>query len=195
MNNLIINSKQNEILTEVFNALEFAAYKHRHQKRKGAGEIPYINHPIEVTHLILRTVVNPARELIIAALLHDILEDTDTTADEITEHFGERALKIVEEVTDDMELPRKERKKLQVLKVAGLSTEAKYIKIADKACNIKDIINTRLYWTKRAKVEYIEWACSVVGPIKHIHEGLTNAFLENIKEAETRLNHKFSFTV
>jgi len=195
MNNVIINIKQKEILSEIFSALEFAAFKHRRQRRKGAGEIPYINHPIEVTHLILRTVEEPSKELIIAALLHDLLEDTDTTDEDIRSKFGGKVLNLVEEVTDDMKLPKRERKRLQILKVADLTAEAQYIKIADKACNIRDIISTRLYWSRKDKIDYIAWACQVVEKIKNVHGGLISAFRENLREAENRLDCRFDFTI
>jgi GTP diphosphokinase / guanosine-3',5'-bis(diphosphate) 3'-diphosphatase len=188
---MIINRKMKENLNKIFDALEFASFRHRFQKRKGAGGIPYINHPVEVTNLLLKTIENPSEKLLIAALLHDVIEDTDTSEEDIRSSFGDEVLQLVKEVTDDMHLPRKERKRLQIVHSGALSPEAKYIKIADKACNVKDIINTRHYWTKQDKISYIEWAIRVVDQMHGTHRDLETVFFNNVREAQEKLKHDF----
>ncbi len=193
MNNGIINNIAQNYIIDIFGALEFASIKHRHQKRKGSAGIPYINHPIEVALLLLKRLQNPTKEIIIAALLHDTLEDTDTVPDEIEKRFGDRVLNLVKEVTDNMKLSSRERKNLQILKADTLSIDAQCIKIADKTCNIRDILTTRINWTRRRKIAYIGWAIKVMTRIKDKHQGLIEEFKNAVEEAETMLRYKFIF--
>ncbi|MBN1951626.1 MAG: HD domain-containing protein [Bacteroidales bacterium] len=192
MNNLIINSKRG-VPGVYFKALEFAAHKHRAQKRKGPKGIPYINHPIEVASLIASTLENPSPELLVSAILHDTLEDTSATEEDIEKRFGHAVLSIVLEVTDDMKLHSKERKELQVEHAASLSPEARAIKIADKTCNIRDMLQTKYFWTKPVKIQYILWAIRVVEQIGSSHPPLKKVFMETIHQAEEILDVKFGF--
>jgi GTP diphosphokinase / guanosine-3',5'-bis(diphosphate) 3'-diphosphatase len=178
-------------LRDIFSALEFSAFRHRHQRRKGLSGIPYINHPIEVAHLLLKMMETPDRELIIAAILHDTLEDTDTKPQDILQNFGEKVLSIVEEVTDNMKLSYRERKIQQVSKARNLSYEAKCIKIADKICNMHDILYTRINWPRSRKKEYIRWAIRVIKEIEDTNPKLISAFYLMVKEAEEKLDTKF----
>jgi GTP diphosphokinase / guanosine-3',5'-bis(diphosphate) 3'-diphosphatase len=178
-------------LRDIFDALEFSAFKHRRQRRKGTSGIPYINHPIEVARLLLNKMKSPELNLIIAAILHDTLEDTDTSPEEISQRFGEKVLQIVMEVTDDMKLPYSERKNRQVLKANTLSYEARCIKIADKTCNIHDILHSRIWWPKSRKIEYIRWAMRVIKEIQDTHTELINYFNLTVSEAEEMLHSKF----
>lgn len=191
MNNGIINSFPKNYITEIFSALEFASIKHRRQKRKGSSGIPYINHPVKVTHLLLRKLDTPSKEIIIAALLHDTLEDTKTLPEEIENLFGDKVLRLVQEVTDDMSLSSRVRKNLQIDKAGNLSTEAGWIKIADKTSNILDILTTRINWTRSRKIAYIEWAIKVIHRIRDKHPGLIEEFKGAVTEAETILQYKF----
>ncbi len=120
-------------------ALRFSAEKHRHQRRKDPAKSPYINHPIEVAELLWS--VGGIREMnvLIAAVLHDTIEDTDTSSAEIQRHFGEAVLAPVLEVTDNKSLPKAERKRLQIETAAHKSLPAKCIKLADSICNLRDI--------------------------------------------------------
>jgi GTP diphosphokinase / guanosine-3',5'-bis(diphosphate) 3'-diphosphatase len=176
---------------EIFEALRFSADKHKLQKRKGASGIPYINHPIEVTSLLIRTMDAPSKELIMSALLHDTLEDTNTKPSEIKELFGDRIMNIVTEVTDDMSLSAEVRKHLQIVKAPSLSTEARCIKIADKTCNINDILFTRIKWPRRKKIAYVRWAVSVIAGIRDTNEGLINNFDDVVLKAEELLDVRF----
>lgn len=127
-------------LPKLLEAISFAAQKHRYQRRKGADAEPYINHPLEVAKLLANIGGVLDKNILIAAVLHDTIEDTDTTADEIAKHFGEDVSQLVMEVTDDTSLNKQERKQKQVEHATHLSPAAKQIKLADKISNIRDIL-------------------------------------------------------
>src|SRR3974377_1234117 len=120
-------------------ASEFAARKHRSQRRKDREATPYINHPLAVAHLLWTEgrVHNPV--VIAAALLHDTIEDTRTTRAELMKHFGARVAGVVVEVTDNKRLHKRTRKRLQIEHAPHLSRQAKLFKLADKTCNLRDV--------------------------------------------------------
>ena len=179
-------------LAGIFNALKFAAHKHRRQRRKGILGIPYINHPIEVASLLVREIEEPSSDLLIAAILHDVIEDTRTKFSDLEEHFGTSVADIVREVSDDMTLPSFIRKREQTQKVSSLSYDAKCIKIADKTCNINDLLFSRIKWSRRRKIEYIEWTNHVVSQIRDTHDGLIARYDETLQRAGQILNHPFN---
>lgn len=150
-------------LPVILDALAFAAHKHRDQRRKDASASPYINHPIALVKVLTDAgVTDPA--VLCAALLHDTIEDTETTPQELRERFGDEAADIVAEVTDDKSLSKAERKRLQVEHAAGISYKAKLVKIADKVCNLRDIAaSPPAAWSAERKQEYFDWAKAVVG--------------------------------
>jgi guanosine-3',5'-bis(diphosphate) 3'-pyrophosphohydrolase len=127
-------------LTLLLRALAFAADKHRHQRRKDAEASPYINHPIALANVLVEEGGVEDIEVLCAALLHDTIEDTDTTHEELVNAFGSRIAHIVAEVTDDKNLKSEERKRLQIEHAPKLSVEAKLVKLADKTCNLRDIV-------------------------------------------------------
>ena len=180
-----------ESLNTIFEALEFAAHKHQNQRRKGAGGIPYINHPIEVTKLLVTKMPDAPSALITAAILHDVLEDTKTSANEIVERFGKEVLRLVEEVSDDMRLSSATRKKIQVEKANLLSTQARCIKLADKTCNIRDMLFTRLLWPRQRKIDYVLWAIQVTDQIRSASDALAAEFDDAVALASEKLNYKF----
>lgn len=116
-------------------AFAFAADKHKNQRRKDAEASPYINHPIALANLLLNEAGVEDQRVLIAAILHDTIEDTDTTEQELVKHFGKDVADIVLEVTDDKALPKAERKRLQIEHAAHISRRAKLVKLADKICN------------------------------------------------------------
>ena len=126
-------------LALLLKALAFAAHKHRDQRRKDAEASPYINHPIALAEVLAGEGGISDVEVLAAALLHDTIEDTATTAAELRAEFGERIAAMVEEVTDDEKLPKAERKRLQIVHAAALSPGAKLVKLADKICNLRDV--------------------------------------------------------
>ena len=163
----------------ILKALEFAALKHRDQRRKDALASPYINHPIALANVLTREggVSDPV--VLAAALLHDTVEDTQTTPAELRERFGDRIAGIVEEVTDDKNLPKTERKRLQVERAAHISREAKLVKLADKICNVRDVANhPPAKWDLTRRREYFEWAKAVVDRMRGLHPELERKFDE-----------------
>ena len=160
-------------------ALVFAAHKHRDHRRKDPNHSPYVNHLIEVAELLWR--VGGVRDpvLLTAAVLHDSIEDTHTSPDEIRECFGQEVLDLVLEVTDDKSLPQAERKRRQVEHAAHISLRARQMKLADKICNVRDIINTPPPdWSEQRQKEYLEWARQVVDKVRGANPALEKVFDE-----------------
>lgn len=151
----------------ILSALKFSAQRHRDQRRKDAVQTPYINHPIEVADLLWRVgEVHDIRTLV-AALLHDIIEDTETKAEEISRFFGIEVLLLVLEVSDDKRLPKEERKALQIEHAPDLSIQAKQIKLADKISNVLDITHSPPHgWPVARRMEYLDWTQKVVAGLR-----------------------------
>jgi len=144
-------------------AVAFAAEKHRHQRRKDADASPYINHPIALANVLANEGGVTDIVVLCAAVLHDTIEDTDTTPEELRLTFGPEITAIVQEVTDDKSLEKHVRKQLQIEHAPHLSKEAKLVKLADKICNLRDIkISPPADWTADRKREYATWAGKVV---------------------------------
>ena len=170
-----------QLLSLLFKALAFSAEKHTKQRRKDIEESPYINHPIALANILAqRWVID--ENVLCAAILHDTLEDTETTANELREHFGEKITSIVLEVTDDKSLEKSVRKQKQVEHAASISYEAKLVKLADKIANITDIINTPpVDWSNDRKKDYFDWAKAVVDNLRGAHQGLEKDFDDLLK--------------
>ncbi|MEL6159223.1 MAG: HD domain-containing protein [Cyanobacteria bacterium J06627_32] len=163
--------------SQFLRALNFAANKHRHQRRKDTGKTPYINHPIAVANILLNEARVTDEVVLISALLHDTVEDTETTFEEIERCFGEAIRDVVAEVTDDKSLPRAVRKQKQIDHAAGLSDRAKLVKLADKISNIRDTADAPpAGWTLARIDEYLEWGKAVIAPIRGTHAQLESLF-------------------
>lgn len=163
-----------ERLTE---ALAFAAAKHRDQRRKDAACSPYINHPIDLLRVLLIEAEIQDPEVLIAALLHDTLEDTDTRAEELAERFGPEIRDLVLELTDDKSLPKDERKRLRIERAAALSPKARLVLLADKICNLRDLATSPPPdWDLARRRAYFDWAAAVVSPIRGTHPRLEQLF-------------------
>lgn len=148
-------------------ALIFAAEKHATQTRKDPRKMPYIVHPIGVADLIICSGCTDP-DIIRAALLHDVLEDTVCIESEIEERFGERVLSLVKEVTDDKSLPKAERKLAQLKNAPDKSDGATLIKLADKIYNMRDIIlNPIPEWNEETRLGYIAWNILVLSELPH----------------------------
>jgi guanosine-3',5'-bis(diphosphate) 3'-pyrophosphohydrolase len=168
---------QTEALGQILRALAFAAHKHRDQKRKDPNASPYINHPIALATVLRNEGGIRSAEVICAALLHDTIEDTETTPEEITAAFGERICDIVLEVTDDKKLPKAERKHLQIVHAAHASRGAKLVKLADKICNLRDIAeHAPVGWPLERQQQYFDWAKRVVDRLRGVNRRLEAAF-------------------
>jgi guanosine-3',5'-bis(diphosphate) 3'-pyrophosphohydrolase len=148
-------------------AASFAAHKHKDQRRKGAEASPYINHPLAVANVLANEGSVEDITTLIAALLHDTIEDTQTTADEIAAHFGPEAAAVVVEVTDDKRLDKVERKRRQIQYAAAASRRAKLVKLADKICDLRDLAHSPpTDWTLERRREYFEWSHAVVDQLR-----------------------------
>jgi guanosine-3',5'-bis(diphosphate) 3'-pyrophosphohydrolase len=154
-------------LALLLKALAFAAHKHRDQRRKDAGASPYINHPIALADVLVNEGGVHDVEVVCAALLHDTVEDTATTHEELVNAFGARIARIVAEVTDDKRLPKAERKRLQIEHAPHISGEAKLVKLADKICNLRDVAERPpAGWDLARRREYFEWAKRVIDGLR-----------------------------
>ena len=163
----------------ILRALEFAARKHRDQRRKDVHASPYINHPIALANLLVNEADIHDPEVICAALLHDTIEDTETTARELEREFGEHIRDIVLEVTDDTNLPKAERKRRQIEHAAHASGQAKLVKLADKICNLRDIsASPPATWSLERQQDYFDWAKQVIDRVRGAHPQLEAAFDE-----------------
>lgn len=158
-------------------ALAFAADKHRKQKRKGTDASPYINHPIALVDVLVNEGGVTDMTVLCAAVLHDTVEDTQTTPQELAELFGEQVAGIVMEVTDDKSLGKPERKRLQIEHAPHLSHEARLVKLADKICNLRDVLSAPpAGWPTERKQEYFDWAAAVVAGMRGAHPELEARF-------------------
>ena len=147
----------------ILSAARFAAEKHAHQKRKGATGEPYFNHLLEVAELVAASSDDVDVELVMAAFLHDTVEDTGTTPSELEKLFGKEVADVVAEVTDDKLLPKETRKQLQVANAHKKSQRAQTLKLADKISNLRAIVaSPPVGWNLERKREYFDWSRQVV---------------------------------
>ena len=158
-------------------ALDFAAKKHVNQRRKGEAQEPYINHLADVTRLLAAATDGKDTVLVIAGLLHDTIEDTETTFEELETEFGLEVAELVAEVSDDKSLEKGERKRLQIVKAPTKSDRAKMLKIADKTSNLQSIYHSPpTDWNLERRQEYFGWALDVVAGCRGVNEYLEKAF-------------------
>lgn len=157
-------------------ALAFAAEMHTGQVKKSCGKLPYINHPIKVAGLL--SSISPKKDitLLVAALLHDVLEKTAADPAGIKAAFGKDVLVIVREVTDDRSLPDTERKQRQIESAGRLSPAAKKIRLADKICNMRDIMTYPLGWSRQRKLAYLEFAGKLAAELRGTDKMLERIF-------------------
>lgn len=160
----------------IMKALTFSAEKHKNQRQDDAAALPYINHPIALASLLTEVGIIDSK-IICAALLHDTLEDTETTYADLRMHFGRKISDIVLEVSDDKSLPDADRRRLQVANTTVASKSAKLIKLADKICNLRDMINAPpIGWSLARQRDYADWAKEVVDALRGANEKLEKKF-------------------
>ena len=168
----------------LIDATMFAADKHRGQKRRDAQGTPYINHPIMVANLMANIGGVTDIDALQAALLHDTVEDTPTKPDEIEERFGYAVRSLVMEVTDDKNLPYKERKRLQIEHAPHLSPRAKVIKLADKIANLSDlVVSPPVGWELERQQQYVSWSNDVVSGCRGVNHFLETMYYAKATEA------------
>jgi guanosine-3',5'-bis(diphosphate) 3'-pyrophosphohydrolase len=172
----------------ILKALRFSAEKHSNQRRKDSKGSPYINHPIQVAETLWTLGGVRDVTLLVAALLHDTIEDTATTPEQIRESFGENVLALVLEVTDDKSLPKQMRKRLQVEHAPHKSRSAKLLKLADKLSNIQDIIQfPPKGWSLQRKQEYLLWSERVVAGLRGVSPSLERRYDELLEDGKRSL--------
>ena len=166
-------------------AIAFAADKHRNQRRKDKDSSPYINHPIALADVLANEAGIDDQNVLIAAILHDTIEDTETTQEELSRLFGDAITAIVLEVTDNKALPKAERKRLQIQHAPHASRRAKLVKLADKICNLRDIASSPpAEWSLERHREYYDWAKQVVDGLRGTHPTLEHLFDQAFKDKQ-----------
>jgi len=172
------------VSSRMLRALAFAAEKHRDHRRKDAKASPYINHLISAARILVEEGQVTDEELIVAAILHDTIEDTETSYAELETRFGRAVADIVNEVTDDTSLRKAERKLLQEQRAPAASSRAKQLMIADKISNILDIMHhPPSGWSLERRQEYIAWSGRVVAGCRDINRRLDRAYDQTVDHA------------
>lgn len=178
--------EQQNAIQAIVKASNFAAIKHKAQKRKDAEGTPYINHPIGVAQQLIEIGKVYDTDVLVCALLHDTVEDCDCTFEEIEENFGTNVLNLVKEVTDDKNLEKMERKRMQVVNGPNKSFGAKLVKLSDKLYNLRDLERCLPNgWDEERRVAYFRWAREVVDAMRStgpINEGLEEKLDEMFKK-------------
>lgn len=179
---------QGKNFSALLSATHFAAKKHRDQRRKNVEAEPYINHLVEVAELLARVGEVNDTVTLIAAILHDTIEDTDTEPDEINERFGPEVLSVVMEVTDDKNLLKAERKRLQIENAPRLSLRGKQVKLADKISNISAMATSPPKgWPKDRQIDYLYWAENVVTEMGDCNPKLEELFFILLAKCKKQL--------
>jgi guanosine-3',5'-bis(diphosphate) 3'-pyrophosphohydrolase len=175
-------------IAALLKAIHFAADKHRNQRRKDVEASPYINHPIELAELLAR--IGGVTDLVTlqGAILHDTVEDTETTFEELEKNFGAEVREIVTNVTDDKKLPKEERKRLQIEHAAHLPNNAKQVKIADKISNVLGVTQAPpADWTLERRREYLDWTEKVVKGCRGCNPALENHYDQVLRKGQQQL--------
>ena len=161
----------------VLRAADAAARWHAHQRRKGSAEEPYINHLLEVASLVAEATHGKEPNLVIAALLHDAVEDQEVPYELIVREFGKKVADLVQEVSDDKTLAKEERKAIQIKTVNKKSNGAKIIKLADKTSNLRAITySSAPTWSVKRRLDYVDWAKQVVAGLRGASPWLEKQF-------------------
>lgn len=174
-------------LALIVSAADFAATRHRNQRRKGPSSEPYVNHVIEVAHYLAASGAGDDHILVAAGFLHDTVEDTDTTLGEVDALFGPEVALVVAEVTDDKALRKDVRKQLQIDTIARKSRRAQLLSIADKTANLRSLVrDCPVDWTRGRIIEYGVWAERVVGQIRGLDRHLDQVFATALEQVQKR---------
>ena len=185
----------NEIVL-ITRALRFAAERHSTQRRKGQAKEPYINHLAEVAELVAKATDGKDTNLVVAALLHDTIEDTKTVPEELVAEFNSDIAQLVREVTDDKSLSKQDRKKLQIAKASQKTPRPKLLKLAEKTSNLRSIAHSPPEnWDTARKQEYINWATQVVAGLKGVNTWLEARFDKALKLAQHALEMENIFVI
>lgn len=165
-------------------AIKFASLHHASQKRKSTGE-PYVNHLIEVVQLIQRYESSSDENTMIAAALHDILEDTEVTSIGLKYLFGSEVSKIVQELTCNSANNSDDKKIALMNQISIGSNAAQSIKLADVISNVSSIPSQ---WSLERKLAYIEWCKKVAKVCSSSSKRLYDQFNLKVQLVETAVN-------
>ena len=180
-----------EDISLILKTFGFAARKHRCQRRKGGRASPYINHLIDVAEKLWEIGGIHDISTIVAGILHDTIEDTEISRDELESEFGSEICSIVLELTDDKSLPKPVRKRLQVEHAGKLSSPARLVKLADKISNIRDIMDSPpVGWSFEERLDYISWAEEVINMLRGTNENLERYFDDLCIEASRKIKEE-----
>jgi len=176
-------------LSRLTKALVFAAEAHRNQRRKGAAQEPYLNHLIEVLDLVVQATGDSDLDMVIAALLHDVIEDTATTYEDVARIFGQRVAEIVRENSDDMSLPKAERRRARITAMALKSREARIVKMADVISNLRAIaVSPPAGWSAERKLGYLEGCRQLVNAGRGTEASIERVFDETAADVERTIS-------
>jgi guanosine-3',5'-bis(diphosphate) 3'-pyrophosphohydrolase len=172
-------------------ATAFAADRHRKQRRKDEAKTPYINHPIEVASILANVGGVEDVTVLVAALLHDTVEDTGTKPEELRTEFGRQVCGLVVALSDDKSLHKATRKRLQVEHAAHLPPAAKLIKLADKITNVGEVADRPATgWSLERRGEYLDWAERVAAGCRGVNKALEAKFDHELRRARRVLAAK-----
>jgi guanosine-3',5'-bis(diphosphate) 3'-pyrophosphohydrolase len=175
-------------LKVIFEALTYAAKMHSTQRRKDNRDTPYINHPIDVAKTLITVGGITDPNVIAAALLHDTVEDTEATVEDIDRLFGSTIRSLVMECTDDKSLPKEERKRLQVTNAPHKSESAKCIKLSDKISNVKDIGEyPPVLWSKQRLIDYLDWTEEVIKGLRGANKSLEELYDKTLEKSREKV--------
>jgi (p)ppGpp synthase/HD superfamily hydrolase len=178
-------TQPNNPVQAILAAALFSAERHAKQRRKGAAAEPYINHLLEVAELVSSALVESDANLVIAALLHDTIEDAGVTREDLVQRFGSDVADLVMELTDDKSLPKQERKRLQIENAPKKSVRAQVIKLADKISNLRSLRSSPpADWDSQRKTDYLEWAKKVVDALSAPNPSLKSEFHKVLRQLE-----------
>ena len=172
-------------VTRLTQALAFAAEAHANQRRKGAAQEPYLNHLVEVLDLVTQATGGDDVDLLIASLLHDVVEDTNVTEEELTESFGTRVAEIVQANSDDMSLPKDERRRKRIADMPRKAPDARIVKTADVISNIRAIVTSPpAGWTADRKLGYLDGCRQLIDAGRGANAALEKVFDQTVADAE-----------
>ena len=175
-------------------ALMYAAEAHANQRRKGAAQEPYLNHLVEVLDLVTRATGGDDTDLLVAALLHDIIEDTPITVEELQAAFGERVTKIVVENSDDMSLPKDERRRQRIAAMAHKSIDARIVKTADVISNLRAIGESPpAGWTAERKLSYLDGCRHLIDEGRGANTAIEEMFDRTAADVERRVRSEAAY--
>jgi guanosine-3',5'-bis(diphosphate) 3'-pyrophosphohydrolase len=165
----------------ILKAASFAAEKHRGQLRKDVEATPYINHPLEVARILAEEGAVSDPEVIAAALLHDTIEDTETSESELAALFGVRVASMVAEVTDDKGISKVDRKQMQIEHAPSKTKGAAMVKLADKLSNVRDVLyRPPSDWSLERRRQYLQWSKRVVNALPIQDQHLKDIFMAEV---------------